>query len=81
MASSGGERFGRMAARHGKARRGPRGRVSGGRGAQVAHGAQRGGAGQLRLGTWPVRVAGASGKAKIEQSRAGGLEVDEGTDS
>jgi hypothetical protein len=43
-ASSGGEHFGRMAARRGKARRGQRGRVSGRRGAGAARGAQRGGA-------------------------------------
>jgi hypothetical protein len=70
-----------MAARRGKARRGQRGRVSGGRGAGAARGAQRGDAGQLRLGTWLARAAGASGRAKTEQSRAEGLEVDEGTDS
>jgi hypothetical protein len=46
-----------MTARRGKAKRGPRGRVSGGRGAGAARGAQRGGAGQLRLGTWPARAA------------------------
>jgi hypothetical protein len=70
-----------MTARRGKAKRGPRGRVSGGRGAGAARGSQRGGAGQLRLGTWPARAAGASGRAKTEQSREKGLEVDEGTDS
>jgi hypothetical protein len=42
------------------------------RGVGVARGAQRGGAGQLKLGTWPARAAGASGRAKTEQSRAGG---------
>jgi hypothetical protein len=40
------------------------------RGAGVAYGAQRGGAGQLRFGTWPAWATGASGRAKIEQSRA-----------
>jgi hypothetical protein len=33
-------------------------RVSGGRGAGAAHGAQRGDAGQLRRGTWPAQAAG-----------------------
>jgi hypothetical protein len=42
------------------------------RGAGAACGAQRGGAEQLKLGTWPAKAAGASGKAKTEQSREGG---------
>jgi hypothetical protein len=58
--SGGGEQLGRVVERRGKARRGQRGRVSGGRGAGAACGAQRGGAGQLRLGTWPARAAGAA---------------------
>jgi hypothetical protein len=42
------------------------------RGAGVACDAQRGGAEQLKLGTWPTKAAGASGRAKTEQSREGG---------
>jgi hypothetical protein len=51
------------------------------RGAGAARGAQRGAAGQLRLSTWSARAAGVSSTAKTEQSRAEGLEVDEGTNS
>jgi hypothetical protein len=70
-----------MAVRRGKARRGPRGRVRGS-GVQEQHVVHRGAArGQLRRGTWPARAAEASGRAKPEQSRAGGVKVDEGTDS
>jgi hypothetical protein len=48
-------------------------------GAGVARGAPRGGVGQLKLGTWPARATGH--RAERKQSKAGGLEVDEGTDS
>jgi hypothetical protein len=42
------------------------------RSAGAACGAQRGGAEQLKLGTWLMKVAGASGRAKTEQSKEGG---------
>jgi hypothetical protein len=42
------------------------------RGAGVTRDAQRGGAKQLKLGTWPAKAAGASRRAKTEQSREGG---------
>jgi hypothetical protein len=52
---------------------GQRGPGSSGLGAEAAHGAKEGGAGQQELGIWPARAAG-SGR---EENR-GGLEVDEG---
>jgi hypothetical protein len=73
--SSGGWQCG--AARRGEASTRP-GRQR--RGAGVARDAQRGGAEQLKLGTWPAKAAGASGRAKTKQNREGGLKVDEGTD-
>jgi hypothetical protein len=51
------------------------------RDAGAACGAQRGGAEQLKLGTWPAKRRQASGRAKVGRSRAGGRKVDEGTDS
>jgi hypothetical protein len=72
--SGGGEQLGRVAERRGKARRGQRGRVSGGWGVEAARGMQRGGAGQLRLGTWPARAAG----RRREKQRRRELEVDDG---
>jgi hypothetical protein len=48
-----------------------RGVGSGKRGTGVARGAKRGGAGQLGLGTWPVRAAG-SGREKQREEGAGG---------
>jgi hypothetical protein len=63
--SGGGEQLGRVAERRGKARRGQRGRVSGGRGAGVAHGAQRGGAGAVKA----RHMAGEGGGGGAERSR------------
>jgi hypothetical protein len=60
-----GEQLGRVAERRGKARRGQRGRVSGGRGAGAARGAQRGGAGAVKA----RHMAGEGGGGGAERSR------------
>jgi hypothetical protein len=62
--SGGGEQLGRVAGRCDKARRGQRGRVSGGRGAGVARGAQRGDAGAA--GARHMAGEGGGGRAEKE---------------
>jgi hypothetical protein len=67
--SGGGEQLGRVAERRGKARRGQRGRVSGGRGVGAAHGA-----GAVKA----QHMAGEGGGAGASRNRGGeGLEVED----
>jgi hypothetical protein len=63
--SGGEEQLGRVAERRGKARRGQRGRMSGGRGAGAARGAQRGGAGAVKA----RHMASEGGGGGAERSR------------
>jgi hypothetical protein len=58
--SGGGEQLGRVAEQRGKARRGQRRRVSSGRGAGAARGAQRGGTGAVKSRHMAGEAAGAA---------------------
>jgi hypothetical protein len=67
MVSSGGEQFRRVAERRGKARRGQRGRVSGGRGVGAARGARKDGAVAADAQHMAGEGGGASGRETEEE--------------